>query len=77
MMRVLRKGARDFLLIVGVVGVAAGCAAFILDHQRLRFPWEAKTFTLKASLATAQAVTPGQGQTVRVSRAMSRTAAGS
>ena len=33
----------------------------------MRFPWEGKTFQLQAAFSTAQAVTPGQGQTVRVS----------
>ncbi|TML99990.1 MAG: MCE family protein [Actinobacteria bacterium] len=67
MIRAIRKHAGDFFLIVGVVAAAAGCGAYILAHQRLRFPWEATPLTLKASFATAQAVTPGQGQTVRVS----------
>ncbi|HEY3020710.1 MAG TPA: MlaD family protein [Solirubrobacteraceae bacterium] len=67
MTRAIRKHAADFFLIVAVVAAAAGCAAYVLAHQRLRFPWESKTFTLKASFSTAQAVTPGQGQTVRVS----------
>src|SRR5215218_2029801 len=45
-------------------------AARNLNHrqnQRLRIPLlEEKPFELKADMATAQAVTPGQGQTVRV-----------
>ena len=37
-------------------------------HERLRFPFiESTPFTLNAEFSTAQAVTPGQGQTVRVS----------
>jgi phospholipid/cholesterol/gamma-HCH transport system substrate-binding protein len=66
-MRVIRKSAKDFFLIVLVAAFAAGTGAYILAHQRLRFPWESTPFTLKASFATAQAVTPGQGQTVRIS----------
>ena len=39
----------------------------IVQNQRLRIPLlEAKPFELKAEMTTAQAVTPGQGQTVRV-----------
>ena len=38
----------------------------MLANQRLRFPWEGAPFRIKAEFATAQAVTPGQGQTVRV-----------
>jgi phospholipid/cholesterol/gamma-HCH transport system substrate-binding protein len=46
--------------------VAVG--TYILAHQRLRFPIvEDKPFKLQMELANAQAVTPGQGQTVRVS----------
>ena len=38
------------------------------SNQRLRFPLiEEKPFALEAEFQTAQAVTPGQGQTVRVS----------
>ncbi len=48
--------------------VAATVGIYILENQRLRFPLlEDKPFQLKAEFATAQAVTPGQGQTVRVS----------
>src|SRR3954454_5747479 len=66
MMTAIRKGAKDFIFIVLLVGAAAGCGAYILSNQRLRFPWEATPYTLKASFSTAQSVTPGQGQTVRV-----------
>src|SRR3954453_1979766 len=66
MMTAIRKGAKDFIFIVLLVGAAAGCGAYILANQRLRFPWEATPYTLKASFSTAQSVTPGQGQTVRV-----------
>jgi phospholipid/cholesterol/gamma-HCH transport system substrate-binding protein len=39
----------------------------IVQNQRLRIPLlEEKPFELKAEMTTAQAVTPGQGQTVRV-----------
>src|SRR3954449_4870075 len=66
MMTAIRKGAKDFIFIVLLVGAAAGCGAYILSNQRLRFPWEATPYTLKASFSTAQSVTPGQGQNVRV-----------
>jgi phospholipid/cholesterol/gamma-HCH transport system substrate-binding protein len=39
-----------------------------MHHQRLRFPFvQAKPFIVHARFSTAQAVMPGQGQTVRVS----------
>jgi phospholipid/cholesterol/gamma-HCH transport system substrate-binding protein len=65
--RAIRKYARDFTAIIALAVIAAGVGGYILAHQRLRFPWQGKPFVLKAQLATAQAVTPGQGQTVRVS----------
>src|SRR3954452_23403618 len=66
MMTAIRKSAKNFIFILLLVGAAAGCAAYILSNQRMRFPWEAKPYTLNASFTTAQSVTPGQGQTVRI-----------
>jgi phospholipid/cholesterol/gamma-HCH transport system substrate-binding protein len=63
----IRKHAREALALLGLVAVAAGVSLFILDEQRLRFPWEESPLRLKAELSTAQAVMPGQGQTIRVS----------
>jgi phospholipid/cholesterol/gamma-HCH transport system substrate-binding protein len=65
--RAIAKHARDFGAVVGLVLIAAVVAGYILGHQRLRFPWEGRPFDLQAAFSTAQAVTPGQGQTVRVS----------
>src|SRR3954463_3601222 len=63
----IRTHRRDFMAIVGLVAVALAVGGYILSNQRLRFPViEPKPFELKAAFATAQAVTPGQGQTVRV-----------
>jgi phospholipid/cholesterol/gamma-HCH transport system substrate-binding protein len=67
MMVAIRKSLKDFLAILVLVILALLVAAFILHKERLRFPWEASPYKLKAEFATAQAVTPGQGQTVRVS----------
>jgi phospholipid/cholesterol/gamma-HCH transport system substrate-binding protein len=65
--RAIRKHLRDFAAIVALAAVAAGVGGYVLTNQRLRFPWEGAPFPIKAEFATAQAVTPGQGQTVRVS----------
>jgi phospholipid/cholesterol/gamma-HCH transport system substrate-binding protein len=68
MRHAIRKNLGDFLAIVGLFVLASGIAAYVLSHQRLRFPLiEDQPFTVKAELADAQAVTPGQGQTVVVS----------
>jgi phospholipid/cholesterol/gamma-HCH transport system substrate-binding protein len=63
----IRKHLRDFLAVLALVLLAAGTAAYILANERLRFPLvEESAFRLKVELPNAQAVTPGQGQTVRV-----------
>jgi phospholipid/cholesterol/gamma-HCH transport system substrate-binding protein len=63
----IRKHLRDFVAIVILGIIALLVAGYVLHQQRLRFPWEGATYDLKAEFSTAQAVTPGQGQTVRVS----------
>jgi phospholipid/cholesterol/gamma-HCH transport system substrate-binding protein len=65
--RAIAKHARHLGAVVGLALIAAVVAGYILSHQRLRFPWEGRPFELQAAFSTAQAVTPGQGQTVRVS----------
>ena len=67
MRRAIAKHARPVAAVVGLALIAAVVAGYILGHQRLRFPWEGRPFELQAAFSTAQAVTPGQGQTVRVS----------
>lgn len=64
----LRRGVfRDLLAVLGLMAIAAAVGGYVLDQQRVRFPFlDAEPLRLKAELATAQAVTPGQGQTVRV-----------
>jgi len=65
--RAIAKHAGHFGAVIGLVAVAALVGGYILHNQRMRFPWEGRTFQLQAAFSTAQAVTPGQGQTVRVS----------
>jgi len=68
MKRAIRKYARDFAAVLGLMVIAAGVGGYILSKQRLRFPFvEDAPYVLHAEFSTAQAVTPGQGQTVRVS----------
>jgi phospholipid/cholesterol/gamma-HCH transport system substrate-binding protein len=61
----IKKNLADFLAIVGVVLLGLAVGVYVLSNQRLRFPLVEKPFyTVKAELPDAQAVTPGQGQTV-------------
>lgn len=67
-MTAIRKNLGNFAAIILLVVVAAGVSLYILNEQRVRFPFlEPKAFKLKAEFSTAQAVVAGQGQTVRVS----------
>ncbi len=67
MAKAIRDHLRDFLAILGLVVVALIATWIIVQNERLRIPvLEEKPFQLKAEMETAQAVTPGQGQTVRV-----------
>jgi phospholipid/cholesterol/gamma-HCH transport system substrate-binding protein len=67
MRKAIRDHLRDFLAILGLLIVALLATYIIVQNQRLRIPLlEEKPFELKAEMATAQAVSPGQGQTVRV-----------
>jgi phospholipid/cholesterol/gamma-HCH transport system substrate-binding protein len=68
MKKAIKDHARDFAAIILLAIIAVGVGGYILANQRLRFPIvEEKPHILKAEFSTAQAVTPGQGQTVRVS----------
>ncbi len=67
----IRKHLPDFLAIIGLIVVAGAVASVILSNQRLTLPgWVPVIgqdfYEIEAELATAQAVTPGQGQTVNV-----------
>jgi len=64
-MRLVR--IRDAVAVAVMITVAAAVGYYILQEQRLRIPvLEEKPFELKAEFETAQAVVPGQGQTIRV-----------
>lgn len=67
MAKAIRAHARDFISILGLIAVGLAATLVIVQEQRLRIPvLEERPFQLKAELETAQAVAPGQGQTVRV-----------
>ncbi len=67
----IRKHFKDFIAVLVLVGIAASITLFILVNQNVNAPsWVPvlghDTFQLKAEFQTAQAVTPGQGQTVNI-----------
>jgi phospholipid/cholesterol/gamma-HCH transport system substrate-binding protein len=63
----IRKHLRDFVAVAALVVVALVVTVYIVQEQRLRIPvFEERPFELKAEFETAQAVVPGQGQTIRV-----------
>jgi phospholipid/cholesterol/gamma-HCH transport system substrate-binding protein len=61
----IRKHLWDFLAIIGLILVALLVASVILNKQRLHMPWS-NFYDVEAEMSTAQAVTPGQGQTVDI-----------
>jgi phospholipid/cholesterol/gamma-HCH transport system substrate-binding protein len=66
--RAIKDHLGDFAAIIGLLVIALGVSYVILQNQRLRIPYlEEEPFQLQAVFSTGQAVTPGQGQTVRVS----------
>lgn len=67
----IRKHLRDFAAIVALVLIAAFVGLYVLAHQRTTLPawvplFGKQVFTLKGEFSTAQAITPGQGQTVDI-----------
>jgi phospholipid/cholesterol/gamma-HCH transport system substrate-binding protein len=63
----IRKHLRDFIAVAALLIVGLGVTFYIIQEQRLRIPvLEDRPFELKAEFETAQAVVPGQGQTIRV-----------
>lgn len=67
MRRQLRSQLRNMVAVVVMFALGLGVTAVILQNQRVRIPvLEERPFELKAEFETAQAVVPGQGQTIRV-----------
>jgi phospholipid/cholesterol/gamma-HCH transport system substrate-binding protein len=63
----IRKHLRDFIAVTVLLIIALVTTWIIVQEQRLRVPvLEEKPFELKAEFETAQAVVPGQGQTLRI-----------
>jgi phospholipid/cholesterol/gamma-HCH transport system substrate-binding protein len=65
--RAIREHYKDFGAILGLLLIAGAVSALILTQQRFRFPLiSEKPQRMYAELDNAQAVTPGQGQTVEI-----------
>jgi phospholipid/cholesterol/gamma-HCH transport system substrate-binding protein len=63
----IRKHLRDFIAIAVLIVVGLVATYIIVQQQRLRIPiLESKPFELNAEFSSAQAVVPGQGQTINV-----------
>ena len=63
----IKKHWVDFLAIAGLAILGTAIGVYILNQQSLRFPLvQAKPKQIEIELSNAQAVQPGQGQTVRV-----------
>jgi phospholipid/cholesterol/gamma-HCH transport system substrate-binding protein len=68
-MTAIRKHLGDFLAVIVLFVIAMGVAGYIVLNQasRPRLPFiDPKPFELKMAFSDAQAVIPGQGQSVRV-----------
>jgi phospholipid/cholesterol/gamma-HCH transport system substrate-binding protein len=59
------KLGRNVTVIALLVAVAAGVGGYILNHERLSWPWD-RSFTFYATFADTPGVSPGHGQEVRI-----------
>jgi phospholipid/cholesterol/gamma-HCH transport system substrate-binding protein len=68
MTRAIKTHMTDFVAIIVLLLLSIVVAGYVLSHERFRFPLiDSSPFTINAAFSTAQAVTPGQGQSVRIS----------
>jgi phospholipid/cholesterol/gamma-HCH transport system substrate-binding protein len=68
MKRAIKNHTPDFVAILVLLVLSVVVTVYILHNEGFRFPlFQSTPFTVNAEFSTAQAVTPGQGQTVRVS----------
>jgi phospholipid/cholesterol/gamma-HCH transport system substrate-binding protein len=66
--RAIRTHLTDFVSILVLVLLSVVVAGYVLSHQRLQIPFISQSqYKINAEFSTGQALTPGQGQTVRVS----------
>ncbi len=68
MKRAIKNHALDFTAIIVLILLAIVVSGYILNHERLRFPFiQSSPYVINAAFSSGKAVTPGQGQSVRVS----------
>ena len=68
MKRAIKNHTPDFVAILVLLVLAIVVVGYVLHNEGFRFPFIQSTpFTVNAEFSSAQAVTPGQGQSVRVS----------
>jgi phospholipid/cholesterol/gamma-HCH transport system substrate-binding protein len=68
MKRAIKTHSTDFVAILVLLALAVVVTAYVLNHQGLRFPVvQSAPFSDYVEMQTGQAITPGQGQSVRVS----------
>jgi len=68
MKRAIKDHLSDFIAILVLVVLSIGIAGYVLVHERLKLPFVTQsTYSINAAYNTAQAFTPGQGQTVTLS----------
>src|SRR5438270_2113578 len=68
MKRAIKNHRTDFIAICVLVVLAIVVSGYVLSHERLQLPFlDTSQFSMNAEFQTGQAVTPGQGQTIRVS----------
>ena len=68
-MRIIRKHLGDFVALLVLFLIGIGAAAYIVSQQEARpyFPFVEKSpYEVKVEFSDAQAVIPGQGQSVRI-----------
>ena len=63
--RQIRRYLPAMAALLAMSALAAAVGFYILSHQRVRFPWQDR-YKVRIELASAQAITPGQGQTIDV-----------
>ena len=70
-MRAIRKHLRDFVAVAALALIGLAVASYVLSQQRFHLPaWVPAVgqdfYTVNVELQTAQAVVPGQGQTMNI-----------